>query len=134
MSYDIAIDRAEGFTRVAFSGTTTGRDIIAATDELIGHRAYDAGLDQLWDLNEVTELLISPEEMVELVERDRTHVESGSMGEVCVAIVVASELRKLVIHLYEYHMRASGQHIRLFDAEEEAVAWLRGQSEERKAS
>lgn len=134
MPYDIAIRHDDGFTHVAFHGTATGRDIIEATDVLLARPDYDPGLDQLWDLNEVTELLIGPEEMVELVERDRAHVASGSMGEVCVAIVVAGELRKLAIHLYEYQMRASGQRIRLFDTEEEAVAWLKGRDGTRKAS
>lgn len=134
MPYDIAIRHDDGFTHVAFHGTTTGREIIEATDALLARPDYDAGLDQLWDLNEVTELLIGPEEMVELVERDRAHVAVGTMGEVCVAIVVAGELRKLAIHLYEYQMRASGQSIRLFDSEEEAVEWLKGERRDRLAS
>jgi hypothetical protein len=134
MPYDIAIRQDDGFTQVTFHGTTTGRDIIAATDELLARPDYDAGLDQLWDLNDVTKLLVGPEEMGELVERDRAHVASGAMGEVHVAIVVAGELRKLVIHLYEYQMRASGQHIRLFDEAAEAEAWLRGQRADRRAS
>lgn len=133
MPYTITIDREDGITRVWFEGTTTGRDIIAATDDLVAHSGYDDTFDQFWSLADVTELLIDSEEMVDLVANDQALVESGQMGRVRVAIVVAGELRKLAIHLYEYQMRASGQEIRLFDTEGEAEAWLRGEHTERKA-
>lgn len=133
MPFTIAIDREGRTTRVWFEGTTTGRDIIAATNELVAHPDFDDALDQFWSLADVTELLIDSEEMVDLVANDRALVEAGVMGQVRVAIVVAGELRKLAIHLYEYQMRSSGQQIRLFDTEAEAEAWLRGESTERKA-
>ncbi len=38
---------------MAFVGTTTGRDIIAATDALVVHPGYEATFDQLWVLTDV---------------------------------------------------------------------------------
>lgn len=133
MSFVIAIDREHQLTRVRFEGTTTGRDIIAATDALVAHPDYDASFDQMWTLATVSQLVVDPEEMEALVMSDRAHVESGTMGRVRVGIVVVGELRRLFIHLYEYQMRSSGQEIRLFSTEAEAMAWLRGERAERRA-
>lgn len=133
MPFTIAIDREHGLARVRFEGTTTGRDIIAATDALVAHPDYDASFDQLWVLTDVSQLIVEPDEMKALVANDQALVESGAMGRVRVGIVVIGELRQLFIHLYEYQMRASGQEIRLFDTEGAAMAWLRGERAERRA-
>ena len=124
MPFSVSIDPERSVTRVRFSGSTTGRDIIAATDALVAHPLYDATFDQLWMLTEVSLLDLPPEDMAALVEHDANLVASGIMGRVRVGIVVDEEVRQLAIRFYEYQMRFSGQQVRLFETEATAETWL----------
>lgn len=111
----IHIDEATGLALISGSGEVTGADIVDAARALHGHPKWDFRFDVLWDGRAVTSLVVTPDDIPEMVEAKTEH----SVGKE--VIVAVRSVDKMIADLSALLMRARGREAHAFYTLDEAL-------------
>ena len=104
-----------------FHSPVTGREMLHACQDMVGHPDWRPGFVELWDLSNV-EVDASPYEIDELVVS--AHKLRDRIGKNRVAFVTRRETVDALLRLFEVFTLDLGRTYRTFRTREEAAAWL----------
>lgn len=134
MAYSHQIFPEQNLTLICASGSVSGRDILASMDEMFGDPDWRLGMTQLNDYRDITEFVITPEDLrailareTQMARRQERPVRAGRL-----AIVVRSDLYEEVCRLYAALEKKRSFDVEVFRSLEQAAAWLDLSPEQRR--
>ena len=98
MAYVYIVDGERRLGAVRFEGQVTGGEVAEVSCLLFRHADWQAGFCELWDARDITELVVTLEEVRRVAAIEKDHLAEIGMGRV--AIVVARELDYYLGRLY----------------------------------
>ncbi len=122
MAYTVTLDPPTGRALVRFTGTVDGEALVTSLVALYGHPLWRRGYDAVWDLTDVSELLLDVDDLKELVALDTDFDDLAGPGRD--ALVAKREIDLLMGALHVALSRDSPRSVRLFHTADEAAAWL----------
>ena len=122
MNYEHQIFLSNRLAVVRLHGSVTAETIMRCAEDLYADPAWDPSFNSIWDVREIAELIIMPEDIARLVNLSAEM--TGRAGSGRRAIVVARALEHGIATLFSYRAKPLGRETRVFWSIDEAREWL----------
>ena len=122
MPYSLTVHPDKRVGCVAFTGHTTGAEMLEACYAMVNDPAWEGGFDELWDFLPAPEVDVQPDEITELVAQAHRLAEKVQPNRV--AFVTQREPVALLVRLFELFTLDLGRDYKTFLTRESAAEWL----------
>jgi hypothetical protein len=120
MPYLASVDPDLRLGLATVRGATFGCDLAEANEALYQNPKWQPGFDELWRCDAITEFVVLPSELKEVVEMETANAARVGTGRV--ALVITREVVQMIGELYQ-HLVAD-RDVEIFETLDEAVSWL----------
>ena len=122
MGYEVCVCPECERAVVELTGRVNGQVLVDALDRLTGDDAWSAHLNELWDLRDVTEIIITADQLARLEAHGETEVSAGAAGRL--AMLARSVTQESYGSLLHRHRAEHDRSMRIFRLQWKALDWL----------